>query len=224
VAGPKQLDRVLGQLRDAGSNQVLLIAGDAETSAGPYASSMDVLESNLLKVHGFERVGIAGYPEGNRAIPGAALRRALLEKVRWASDAGVKMHIVSQFTFDARAVIEWEGTLMAEAIELPIHVGMVGQASVKQLLRYAQHCGVIASTRILVRGPGIMSAQVRTTIADELVLAFSNHRLLHQECAIVRAHFFAFGGAERTARWLGALRNGKFEIDANGKLVPRPRD
>ena len=111
---------------------------------------------------------------------------------------------------------------MAEGIGLPIHVGMIGQASVKQLLRYAHRCGVVASTRMLVRGPRGMSAQVKTSIADELVLAFSNHRLLHQECAIVRPHFFAFGGAERTVRWLDTLRNGEFEISANSNLVPGP--
>ncbi len=36
---------------------------------------------------------------------------------------------------------------------------------------------------------------------------------------MVRAHFYAFGGAERTAGWLGALRDGNFEISNNGKNI-----
>jgi len=202
LAGRQQLDSALGRMRDAGSNRVLLVAGDVRTPAGPYESAMDVLETGLLKTHGFDSVGIAGHPEGIREIDATTLHRALLEKARWASDAGIAMHIVTQFGFDAQAVIDWEKALVKEGIELPVHVGMAGQASVGQLLRYAKRCGVIASTRMLARNPRRMSAQGKTSIAEELVVDFARHRLKHRDCALVRAHFFAFGGAEATVRWI----------------------
>jgi hypothetical protein len=41
---------------------------------------------------------------------------------------------------------------------------------------------------------------------------------------MVRAHFYAFGGAERTARWVNALRAGEFRISQDGKKVERLTD
>jgi len=207
LTGRKQLDSALGRMRDAGSKHVMLIAGDVRAPAGPYESAMDVLETDLLKAHGFDGVGIAGHPEGIRDIDATTLHRALLEKARWASDAGIRMHIVTQFGFDAQAVIDWEKALVKEGIELPVHVGMAGQASARQLLRYARRCGVVASTRMLARNPRGVSAQGKASISEELVTEFARHRLVHRDCALVSAHFFAFGGAEATVRWLETLRN-----------------
>ncbi len=58
--------------------------------------------------------------------------------------------IVTQFGFDAEAVVNWESNLRQDGIELPIHVGMAGQAPLRQLLGCAMRCGVTASMRMLV--------------------------------------------------------------------------
>ncbi len=39
------------------------------------------------------------------------LRRALYEKAQFAADTGLMMYIVTQFGFNAQAVIDWETAL-----------------------------------------------------------------------------------------------------------------
>ena len=130
-----------------------------------------------------------------------------------AADTGLQMYIVTQFGFNAQAVIDFETELSTMGIELPIHVGMAGPTSLKQLLRYAMRCGINASMRMLVGKASAMSEHIKLTPVDELVPAFARHRLSHPDCRMIRAHFYALGGAERTARWLNAIRSGNFEID-----------
>lgn len=207
-----ELDSALGRLHDNGIDQILVVAGDLIEPLGPYGSTMDILESGLLLEHGFKTVGIAGHPEGSRAIGPTMLHRALSKKAQFAADADLAMYIVTQFGFNAQSVIDWEAELSKNGIELPIHVGMAGKSPLKQLLRYAMRCGVTASMRMLVGKASAMSEHVKLTTVDELVLEFARYRLSYPTCRMVRAHFYAFGGAADTAHWLNAVRSGNFEI------------
>lgn len=208
-----ELDSALAQMHDIGIDQILVVAGDLTRPLGPFGNTMELLQTGLLLQHGFKTVGIAGHPEGNRAIGPTMLHRALVEKAQFAADTGLQMYIVTQFSFNAQAVIDWETQLFTMGIELPIHVGMAGPTSLKQLLRYAMRCGINASMRMLVGKASAMSENIKLTPVDEMVPEFARHRLSHPDCRMMRAHFYAFGGAERTARWLNAIRSGTFEID-----------
>lgn len=208
-----ELDSALAQMHDIGIDQILVVAGDLTRPLGPFGNTMELLQTGLLLQHGFKTVGIAGHPEGNRAIGQTMLHRALVEKAQFAADTGLQMYIVTQFSFNAQAVIDWETQLFTMGIELPIHVGMAGPTSLKQLLRYAMRCGINASMRMLVGKASAMSENIKLTPVDEMVPEFARHRLSHPDCRMMRAHFYAFGGAERTARWLNAIRSGTFEID-----------
>ena len=208
-----ELDSALAQLHDVGIDQVLVVAGDLTWPLGPFGNTMELLQTGLLLQHGFKTVGIAGHPECSRASVPTMMHRALYEKAQFAVDTGLQMYIVTQFGFNAQAVIDWETELSTMEIELPIHVGMAGPTSLKQLLRYAMRCGINASMRMLVGKASAMSEHLKLTPVDEMVPAFARHRLSHQDCRMIRAHFYALGGAERTARWLNAIRSGTFEID-----------
>ncbi len=208
-----ELDSALAQLHDIGIHQILVVAGDLARPLGPFGDTMELLQTGLLLQHGFKTVGIAGHPEGSRAISPTMLHRALFEKAHFAADTGLQMYIVTQFGFNAQAVIDFETELSTMGIELPIHVGMAGPTSLKQLLRYAMRCGVNASMRMFVGKASAISEHLKLTPVDELVPAFARHRLSHPDCRMIRAHFYALGGAERTARWLNAIRSGTFEID-----------
>ena len=208
-----ELDSALGQMHDIGIDQILVVAGDLMQPLGPFGNTMELLQTGLLLQHGFKTVGIAGHPEGGRAIGPTMLHRALYEKAQIAADTGLMMYIVTQFGFNAQAVIDWETALSTNGIELPIHVGMAGLTSLKQLLRYAMRCGINASVRMLVGKASAMSEHIKLTPVDELVPAFARHRLSHPDCRMMRAHFYALGGAERTARWLNAIRSGSFEMN-----------
>ncbi len=208
-----ELDSALGQMRDIGIDQILVVAGDLMQPLGPFGSTMELLQTGLLLQHGFKTVGIAGHPEGSGAIGPTMLHRALYDKAQFAADTGLMMYIVTQFGFNTQAVFDWEAALSTNGIELPIHVGMAGLTPLKQLLHYAIHCGITASMRMLVGKASAMSKHIKLTPVDELVPAFARHRLSHPDCRMIRAHFYAFGGAERTVRWLNAIRSGNFEID-----------
>lgn len=214
-----QLDASLEELHRVGVEQILLVAGDLPKPVGPYRCAMDVLETGLLPQNGFLKVGIAGHPEGSRAIGPTALHQALADKVQWAADTGLQMYIVTQFGFNAQAVIDWEAALAKDGIALPIHVGMAGQAPLKQLLRYAMRCGITASMRTLIGKVSAMSDQVKLATVEELVVDFAKHRQSHADCRMLRAHFYAFGGAERTARWLNAVRTGAFNLSGDDRKI-----
>jgi methylenetetrahydrofolate reductase (NADPH) len=208
-----ELDSALGQMHDFGVDEILIVAGDLMQPLGPFGNTMELLQTGLLLQHGFKTVGIAGHPEGSRAIGPTMLHRALCEKAQFAADTGLQMYIVTQFGFNAQAVIDWETELSTLGIELPIHVGMAGPTSLKQLLRYAMRCGINASMRMMVGKATAISEYLKLTPVDEMVPAFARHRLSHPDCRMIRAHFYALGGAERTARWLNAIRSGKFEMN-----------
>ena len=53
---------------EAGVDQALLLAGGVATPHGKFDSSMQLLESGLFGKAGFERLHVAGHPEGNKDI------------------------------------------------------------------------------------------------------------------------------------------------------------
>ncbi len=214
-----QLGRTLTRLRAAGIEQVLLIAGDLPQPLGPYHQTMQVLESGLLPMHGFNTIGIAGHPEGSRAVGPTMLRQALREKAQFAADTGLRMYVVTQFGFNSGAVMTWEKTTTGDGVNLPIHVGMAGLVPIKELLRYAVRCGISSSMRMLLGRTSALSKPATLASIDQLILAFAGHRLSHPDTRMTRAHFFAFGGAERTAGWLKSVRAGQFDISPDHRIV-----
>src|SRR5579863_5079945 len=50
---------------EAGVERILIIAGDRATPAGPYDSSLAVMQSEVFQKLGIVRVAVAGFPEGN---------------------------------------------------------------------------------------------------------------------------------------------------------------
>ena len=213
------LGRALASLQSSGIDQVLVVAGDLPQPLGPYHDTMQLLETGLLPQHGFNTVGIAGHPEGSRPVGPTVLRCSLQEKAQFAADTGLKMYIVTQFGFNANAVADWETATTADGIDLPIHIGMAGLVPFKELLRYAMRCGISASMRMLLSKTSALSEQIRLTPMNELILAFASHRLSHPDSRVARAHFFAFGGAERTARWLKFVLSGQFDLDPDHRTI-----
>lgn len=219
IESQAQLGHGLAKLKAAGIDQALVISGDLAKPVGPYENTMQLLETGLLPLHGFNTVGIAGHPEGSRAVGPTMLRRALQEKAQFSVDTGLQMYIVTQFGFNPTAVMEWEAATSADGVELPFHAGMAGLVPLKELLRYAARCGISASMRMLLSKTSALSEQVKLTSVDELILSFASHRLAHPDTRMARAHFFAFGGAERTARWLTSVLAGQFDITPDHRIV-----
>ena len=49
-------------------HRVLLLGGDEPKAKGPFADSLEILESGLLRDSGIREIGVAGYPEGHPRI------------------------------------------------------------------------------------------------------------------------------------------------------------
>jgi methylenetetrahydrofolate reductase (NADPH) len=202
----------LAELRAGGVEHILLIAGDAPRPIGEFSCTLDVLESRILEESGIVQIGIAGHPEGHNAVDTGRLWEALEAKQAWAARLGHRMHIVTQFGLDGGAFKRWERDLVRRRIRLPVRLGIAGPAPIAKLAHFAIQCGIGASMRALMRN---LSAAGRSS---GLAVSPDQHLLAHLTTAasaqIVAPHFFAFGGALETARWMQKIAAGAFDIDA----------
>jgi len=211
------LDAHLGRLAgEAGVTDVLVVGGGVERPVGPFHASMQVIESGLLAKHGIRRIGVAGHPEGNREIGEAGLRQALAEKNAYAARTGLDLHIVTQFAFDAPALINWDKHLAVQGNRLPIHIGLAGPASLKSLLHYAALCGIGNSVNVLRRQALNLARLTAVSAPDAVVRSLARYRATDPDAGIVRAHFYTFGGFPRAADWLARARAGAIELDRAG--------
>ena len=221
IRSAAELARAASSLREAKVEQALVIAGDSSQPAGPYASSLELLESGVLAQAGIGRVGVAGHPEGHPAVVEAELWAALHAKQAWAERAGVSMHIVTQFGFDPGVICAWAGGLEGAGIHLPVHVGMAGPTPLPRLIKYAMACGVGASMRGAMRNLKAMTGLAGlATSAEEMLVGLAEGRETIPSARIRQPHVFAFGGSIATARWLRAIIDGSYEL-RDGKLSVR---
>jgi methylenetetrahydrofolate reductase (NADPH) len=212
------LDDFLARLNgEADVRRALVIAGD-RTECGPFRRALDAIDSGVLRRRGIRAIGIAGYPDGHPRIGPDELNRALAEKIVAAEATGLAVEIVTQFCFDARAMLDYVTRLRAFGVEHPLRIGLAGPTSLSALLRYAARCGVRASTQALARRSGLLRQMFALTVPDDLVRALAEAAPLH-----VSAHFFSFGGAPSTARWARAVADGRIELDAAGGFKVAPQ-
>lgn len=212
LAGFSELNDYLRRLAgEAGIEAALVIAGDLDRPAGPFASSFEMLATGLFERHGIRRIGLAGYPEGHPRIGRRALDEALGLKIGLARQAGVAPYIVTQFGFDAEPILAWIAGRRAAGVDVPVHVGLAGPASVAALVKFAVRCGVGNSLRALAAGHAAM-ARLLTEAGPERVI----HRLAADTArdAVAGLHFFTFGGVRRTAGWIAGIAGGAIDIDA----------
>jgi len=208
------LDRFLAQLtQEADVERVLIIAGDRDRPAGDFRSALEVIDGGLLQRRGIREIGIAGYPEGHPRIPQQELDGALMDKIAAAEATGIKVHIVTQFCFDAAAILQWIRRLRDFGLEHPVRIGLAGPTSLPALLRYARRCGVRASIEGLARQSGLARQLFAMTAPDPLVQALAQARSDHR-LGVVKPHFFAFGGIAATARWAAAVAEGRITLAA----------
>jgi methylenetetrahydrofolate reductase (NADPH) len=125
------------------------------------------------------------------------------EKLKAAEERALRVHIVSQFCFDAVRVAGWLRSLRAAGVDAPIKIGVAGPTSVKGLARYALRCGVRASFKAMVGGK---ASQLLGDVDPGTII----EHLEHEHDVVIpdniSFHFFSFGGIGRTARWVADYR------------------
>ena len=195
LASAADLQELLAGLRgDADVRRLLVIGGDVDTP-GAFADALAVIQKGRLRETGIEEIGIGAYPEGHPRIPAGRLESALDEKIAAATAQGLRVHIVSQFSFSPERILAWLRQVRASGIGKPIKIGMAGPTSVPALLRYARRCGVAASLRGLASG--VASGLVGHVGPDRIIKTLSAAGDLGE----VAPHYFSFGGTLETARY-----------------------
>jgi methylenetetrahydrofolate reductase (NADPH) len=211
-------ERLRAMTTEAGVRDVLVVAGEADRPAGPFASSIDVLESRLLDKRGIRRIAVAGHPDGSPVIGTAAIEAALRMKTAYRERTGTDMRILTQFGFDATRAIQWAESLADAGFDLPIHLGVAGPASVTSLLKYAQICGVRASGQFLARRGGAVTSLVTTHSPEPQVAPVEAHVAQTPGTLIQQFHVFPFGGIQQAAEWL--VERGSWAADARRVFEP----
>ena len=197
---------------EAGVKQVLAIAGDKERPAGPFDSSLQMLQTGVFEKHGIRRIGVAGYPEGNPNIADAELQRALLAKQDFSRRTGLDLYIVTQFCFDAPPIQNWLQSLRTMGVDLPVRVGLAGPASITTLLKFAARCGIGESIRALKSRRESIVRLLTEAGPDAVLRQLAQFAAGRGPGQFAGIHFFSFGGFARTARWIRSVQEGRFEI------------
>jgi methylenetetrahydrofolate reductase (NADPH) len=195
LASAADLQELLSGLRGAADVRRLLVIGGDVDAPGAFADALAVIQKGRLRETGIEEIGIGAYPEGHLRIPAGRLESALDEKIAAATAQGLRVHIVSQFSFSPERILAWLRQVRASGIGKPIKIGMAGPTSVTALLRYARRCGVAASLRGLVSG--VASGLVGHVGPDRIIETLSAAGDLGE----VAPHYFSFGGTLETARY-----------------------
>jgi methylenetetrahydrofolate reductase (NADPH) len=196
IAAIADLAEMLAALRgEADVRRLLVIAGDVDQT-GPFPDALSVIQKGRLHEAGIEEIGIGTYPEGHPRIASDRLEAALDAKIAAAKAQGLKLHLVSQFSFSPEGILAWLKRLRACGITVPVKVGMAGPTSLPSLLRYAKRCGVNASLRGLMSGAA--SALIGNVGPDRIVEALS---AAGRDVGDTHPHYFAFGGLADTARF-----------------------
>jgi len=199
----------LARLRDeAGVARVLLVAGDSDATAGPFNSSLQVIETGVFEACGIRSIGVAGYPEGHRRISQQALDDALERKIRYADAHGLELFAVSQFCFEPQRVLDWLARLRARGVTLPVRVGVAGPATVRTLLAYALRCGIGASMKALGSQPVSLNRMLARHGPDDLARAIAPQA---DALGVAGLHLFAFGNFADSAQWIRETAAGRID-------------
>jgi methylenetetrahydrofolate reductase (NADPH) len=196
LAGEEELRRFIGRLGALEISGLYLIGGDATTPAGPYDSSLQVLEAMQHIDHGLTRIGVACYPEGHPKISDAALAEALRDKQPFAA------YMVSQLCFSSAALVSWLRRVRKQGITLPLHLGLAAPMQVTKLLTLGPQIGVGSSVRYLAKQHGFIGNVLKGgAYRPESLLLEMGEALTDPGLGIEGLHLFSFNQVQETARW-----------------------
>jgi methylenetetrahydrofolate reductase (NADPH) len=190
---------------EAGVDQGLILAGGVTTPHGDFSDSMQLLETGLFDEAGFERLHVAGHPEGNRDIDLDGTRLKVDEALKWKNEfqsrTDAKMAIATQFAFEAQPIIEWADSLKHAGITLPIHIGIAGPAKLQTLIKFAIACGVGPSLKVLQKRAMDVTKLLLPYEPTDVVTELAAHKAANPDFNISHVHFFPLGGITTNATW-----------------------
>jgi methylenetetrahydrofolate reductase (NADPH) len=169
----------IGQVKEAGVKQVLIIGGDRDI-LGNYHCSLQLIETGLFDGM---KIGIAGHPEGSPNMSDQAIDEAMKSKSSFAD------YIVTQWTQDTNALSEF-----VNEAPLPVHVGLAGPASMKTLIKFAGFVGLKNTLSFAKKNA--------SKIFDLLTVQTPHNVIQELKGNVDNFHIYAFGGIKKTSEWL----------------------
>ena len=194
---------------EANVKSALLLGGGINKPYGEYDSSIQLIESELFDLAGFEKLYIAGHPEGNKDIdPDGSTKnidQALLWKNEYKNRTDADMAITTQFCFDSKTVINWANDIKNKGVDIPIHIGIAGPAKLQTLLRYSIECGVGASIKILQKRARDLTKLLLPYKPTKILSELAEHKFNNPNFNIEKVHFFTLGGVKQVTSFVKEL-------------------
>ena len=196
VVDAGHLERILGTLNEIGVSDVLVIGGDVEEPKGSFAGAFELLTAMAGLGHGFEAIGIAGYPESHPFISDERTIEAMFAKAPLAT------YIVSQLCFEPAVIAGWITAVRERGVDLPVYVGIPGAVSRARLLRISTKIGVGESARFLRGHRGVLARLfLRGTYGPGSLIDGLAHHLGDASHDVAGFHIYTFNELEKTELW-----------------------
>ncbi len=160
---------------------------------GELDSAIQIIQSGLIQKHGVKDIFVSCYPEGHPRIADDLLEAARAAKLKAAAEAGLDVTLVSQFCFDAKAVIELTRRMRAQGQTQPYRVGVAGPADRAKLIKFALMCGVGASLRALKERQELSKAMMTGETPEALLTEVGEAQAADPSLGLEGVHFFTFG-------------------------------
>lgn len=138
-AGKAEVDRLAGDLRDAGIEKIVALRGDipeGETINPDGYQNAAELVAGLRRVGDFD-IAVAAYPEVH---PEAASPEADLDHLKRKLDAGASTAI-TQYAFDTDGILRFIDRARDAGISAPIVPGIMPVSDFEGLKRFSAKCG-----------------------------------------------------------------------------------
>ncbi len=97
---------------------------------------------------------------------------------------------------------EWAKTLRTAGIELPVHVGVPGPATIKTLVKYAAMCGVGNSARFIRKQAMNITKLLTVNTPDDFMAGLADLHVNQPDLKIAGPHLYPFGGFDKLFDWL----------------------
>jgi methylenetetrahydrofolate reductase (NADPH) len=191
---------LVGAVREAGVERCFVVAGDPGVPEGPFADSAALIATGAFEHAGIKVVGVGGHPEGHPVMSAEECWTVLQAKCQDIEQRGMAPLIVTQFSFDAGAILTWLKELRLRGLDYPVRIGVPGPAGIKTLARFAAMCGVSASKSALAKYGISITRLLGTAGPDKFVDMLAAG--LRPDHGPVRLHFYPFGGISKTVDWV----------------------
>jgi hypothetical protein len=142
-------------------------------------------------------------PATKAFISDRLLLDALRDKAHYAS------YMTTQLCFDPGAIATWIAARRAEAIALPVHVGIPGVAEPHKLLAISARIGVADTHRFLSKNIRFVARLMRSGgfyRPDGLLEGLAPH-IVDPAARIVDLHLYTFNAVEATEKWRQSMLN-----------------